>query len=137
MESSSNVTAASWNKYKKMSHRLPSGTYDLDFHIDLSISGLSDGLTHFADAAGNGTDYYVYIVARSGTVGDVSLTQIATGTIIQDATDTAVGTEASFSVNGQTLDGEERILVMLKGTTSYTATAYAHWCYDITVEKTA
>ena len=137
LESATLSDTATWNRWKKMSHRLPSGTYDLDFLIDLSISTLSSGTTHASDAAGDTTTYYVYQVGRSGTNGDTTRTQIATGSIVQDATDTAVGTEVSFSTSGTVFDGEERILIILKHSGTFSATRYAHWVYDIQAEKTA
>lgn len=137
-ELSTLTTAGMWNRYKKLSHRLPSGTYDLDFSIDLSISSSSTGNTHASDMAGDNTQYYVYKMKRSGSNGDVTFgTAIASGTITQDATDTAVGTQVDFSVSGETFDGEERIFVVLKGVASMTATRYALWTYDIQAEKTA
>jgi hypothetical protein len=137
LESSTLSDSSTWNRWKKMSHRLPAGTYDLDFLIDLSITTISSGTTHASDAAGGNTTYFVYKVKRNGTNGNTTRTQIATGSITQDATDTAVGTEVSFSTSGTVFDGEERILVILKGAQAFTSTRYAHWVYDIQAEKTA
>jgi hypothetical protein len=128
---------STWNRWKKMSHRLPSGTYDIDWLIDLSISTLSAGTTHTTDAAGANTTYYIYKVKRNGTLGNTTRTQIATGTITQDATDTAVGTEVSGSLSGQSFDGEERLLIILKLNYTFTGTRYLHWVYDFQCEKTA
>lgn len=137
-ELSSLSTSSAWNRYKKMSHRLPAGTYDLDFSVDISITGNTAGSTHEGDYEGEDIEVYFYKVDKSGSVGNAALTQIGvTQYNTQDSDDTANSSVTNYSVSGETFDGTERIMVVLKGTVSLTATSYAHWTYDIQAEKTA
>ena len=137
-ETSALTTSATWNRYKKMSHRLKSGTYDLSFFVDISMSTTSNGTSHNSDYAEEDVEVYFYKVGRSGSNGDVTFTQIGTTQYnTQNSTDTAVGTETSYSTSGVSFDGEERIMVVLKGTVNLGGTRYCHWAYDIEAEKTA
>lgn len=137
-ELSSLSTSATWNRYKKMSHRLKSGTYDLNIHLDISMSNASSGTTHASEYAEEDIEIYIYKVGRNGNNGDVTLTQLGTTQYnTQDGSDTAVGSETNMSLTSQVFDGEERVMVVLKGTIQQSGTRYCHWVYDIEAEKTA
>lgn len=131
-------TANTWNRYKKMSHRIPeTGTYDLDFHLDLSMSGSSGGTSNDTDYNSGTVDIFVYKVAAT-TGGDCTLTQIGTTqTNTQHATDTAEATTNTWTVSGESLTADDRLMVVLQGNVAIANNTYAHWTYGIEAEKTA
>lgn len=137
-EKSTLGTTGLWNQYKKMSHRLKAGTYDLDISVDVSVAGSTNGASHASDAAGDTVQVLLYKVGADSSGGDAVLTQIgATENNVQHATDTAQATETNFTRTSVTMDGNERLMLVLKGTSGLTTTRYVHWAYDIHAEKTA
>ena len=132
---SSLSTTSTWNRYRKNAHRLPAGDWDIDVELDLSITTDGNGTNHASDIAGEGTVMHVYKVAKSGTNGNVTLTSLGNTTIQQDSTDTANPASGTISLSSQTLDGDERIMVLLKGASAISGTRYAHWTYEITATK--
>jgi hypothetical protein len=137
-EKSSLGTSGLWNQYKKMSHRLEAGTYDLTTLVDVSVSTSTNGASHDSQYAGEDVEVYLYKVKRNGAGGNVTLTQVGTTAFnTQHSSDTAVGTETTLTDTGVTMDGEERLMVVLKGTVNISSNRYVHWAYDIHAEKTA
>ncbi len=134
---SSLPTTGRWNMYKKMSHRIPMvGKWDLTCTVDVSMSDADTGTSHCLDYSGGDITVTLYKVAKSGTVGTVALTSLASATNTQSSTHTAYPTTTTLTTTGTVLGPDDRLLVVLKGTESLTGTRYCHWAYDLNAEKT-
>lgn len=130
-------TSGYWNRYKKMSHRIPeTGTYDLTLTIDIAVAGSTSGNTSASEYNSQDVDVYVYKVSNAGS-GAASITQLGTTQAVTMGTSSYFGTEGTVSITGESLTASDRIMVVLKSGVSAVANRYVHWAYDLLAEKTA
>lgn len=126
-----------WNQWKKLSHRVPSGTWTIDLNIDISMTSNSTGSGNASDYQEEDIEVRLFEVAP-GVNGDCTLTQLGTTQYVtMDTTDTAEGKNLDYQVTGMSSGGRDRIVVVLKGTVSSASTRYCHWAYDLQITKTA
>lgn len=129
--------AATWNRFKKLSHRFPADTYDFDIHLDVSMTPDEDGLLNMSDYNSEVVYYEIKKITKGPIGGNVTFTNLDTGSVTMHSSDTAQSTTTDISLTNITLSASERILVVLKGSVVVPNTGdfYCHWTYDLVAKK--
>ncbi len=128
-----------WNRYKKMSHRVTPGTYDIDVNVDISMSSNSSGSSSSTSWTGEDVDVRLYKVSRTSASNTCSFSLLDSQIVTFNATSSTTPNVVTFNLTASTWSSTDRALILVKGEHSGTptATAYCHWSYDMQCYKTA
>lgn len=134
-ESASDATM-NWNQARRTGFQMPAGTYDIDINLRVAIAGNSTGSTSNAAYALDTVNMKVYKVSQT-TGNSTFWSQIGTTQNITIGSTTVNPVDGSLSATGVSIAADEVIMVVLKGNSAASSTAYVMWDYTIDAEKTA